>query len=78
MAHPQDRGSLGHLAAPDLLEPEFVDRGLCTRVQDIAALTASTGDHHDLDTLLDIHGSRGRALTRLVVGVRMHGHQAKI
>jgi hypothetical protein len=78
VAHAQDRSSLSHLPASNFLESELVDRSLGAGVQDIAALTACAGDHHDLYALLDIHGGRGRALARLVVGVRMHGHQAKI
>jgi hypothetical protein len=78
VTHPQDRGSLGHLAASDFLEPEFVDRSLSASVQDIAALATGASDHHDLDTLIDVHGGRGRTLARLIVRVRMHGHQAKI
>ena len=46
-------------------------------MQDVAALTACACDDHDLDPLGDVLRGRSSALARLVIRMRMYGHEAE-
>ena len=54
-----------------------VDSALRSGIEDVTTLSASARDHRDLDALGHVARGRGRALAGLVVGVGMHGHEAK-
>ena len=66
-----------HLLPPDLVDVLEDARAVHLGVEDRAALTAGAGRDMDVHALGDVPRRRCGTLARLVVGVRVHVHQAE-
>ena len=74
----EDLPGPGHLLAPDAGQVGADLGPVHGLVQDVAALAAGQGADQDLHALAHIPGHGGGALARLVVGMRVHGHQPQL
>src|SRR5262249_6792387 len=79
--HSQNPRRASHLLPPDRVHPRRIlsqVSGFERRIQHAAPFAAGTRDHHHIVTVGDIPGHRGRALARLIVGMRVHRHHPKL
>src|SRR6185437_2074901 len=75
LLHAEDLPCALHLQSPDLADVLEDVRAIHLGIQDRTALTPGEGADQHVHAFRDIARHGGRALTRLVVGMRVNGHQ---
>src|SRR5207253_2203365 len=78
LLHPEDLPGPRHLGPPHRGDVGLDLGSVHGRVQDVTALSAGQRADQDLGALADVARHGGRALARLVVRVRVHGHQPEL
>jgi hypothetical protein len=78
LLHPEDLPGPRHLGPPHRGDVRLDLGPVHGRVQDVTALAAGQRADQDLDALADVARHGRRALARLVVRVRVHGHQPEL
>ena len=78
LLHPEDLPGPRHLGPPHCGDVGLDLGSVHGRVQDVTALSAGQRADQDVGALADVARHGGRALARLVVRVRVHGHQPEL
>lgn len=74
MSNAKDLRRCSHLVTADRCDSALLDERSSRRVENVAALAASTGDHQNLDAFGDVPRHRRGPLAGFVIGMGVHGH----